>query len=135
MSRRGERTSPRLVIDVVIRQGQSGQEPQVWAFRSAREELRMDEVGAEPERRVGWGFVVLYTSAYMGTCLVLIAPITVTLALKVNSLVGTERARDSLALVVGVGALMAVVGPRPSWVVRGPAVLQRAVRRAAGGPA
>ena len=67
-------------------------------------------VSADPERRVGRRFVVLYTLAYMGTCLVLIAPITVTLALKVNSLVGTERAPDSLALVVGVGALMAMVG-------------------------
>jgi MFS family permease len=68
------------------------------------------QVPAGPVRRVGWGFVVLYTLAYMGTCLVLIAPITVTLALKVNLLVGTERAPDHLALVVGVGALMAVVG-------------------------
>ncbi len=64
----------------------------------------------DPERRVGSGFMVLYTLAYIGTCLVLIAPITVTLALKINSLVGTERAPGSLALVVGVGAVMAMVG-------------------------
>jgi MFS family permease len=67
-------------------------------------------VPADPHRHVGCGFVVLYTLAYMGTCLVLIAPITVTLALKINALVGTERAPGSLALVVGVGALMAMVG-------------------------
>ena len=67
-------------------------------------------MSADPERRVGRRFVVLYTLAYMGTCLVLIAPITVTLALKVNSLVGTERAPDALALVVGVGAFMAMIG-------------------------
>ena len=61
-------------------------------------------------RRVGWGFISLYTLAYMGTVLVLIAPLLVTLALKVNSLVGIERAPNSLALVTGIGALLAMVG-------------------------
>ena len=37
----------------------------------------------------------------MGTCLVFIAPLLVTLALKVNSLVGIEQAPNSLALVAG----------------------------------
>jgi len=60
--------------------------------------------------RVGWGFVSLYTLAYVGTCLVLVAPLLVTLALKVNSLVGIEQAPTSLALVTGVGALLAMVG-------------------------
>ncbi|WP_199240334.1 MFS transporter [Kribbella orskensis] len=46
----------------------------------------------------------------MSTCLVLIAPLLVTLALKVNSLVGIERAPNSLALVAGVGSLVAMVG-------------------------
>jgi MFS family permease len=45
----------------------------------------------------------------MGTCLVFLAPLLVTLALKVNSLVGIERAPTSLALVAGVGALLAMV--------------------------
>ena len=44
---------------------------------------------------VGWGFVSLYTLAYVGTCLVLVAPLLVTLALKVNSLVGIEQAPTS----------------------------------------
>ena len=35
-------------------------------------------------RRVGWGFIALYALAYLGTTLVLIAPLLVTLALKVN---------------------------------------------------
>jgi MFS family permease len=60
--------------------------------------------------RVGWGFIARYTLAYMGTCLVFLAPALVTLALKVNSLVGIERAPNSLALVAGVGALVAMVG-------------------------
>jgi MFS family permease len=60
--------------------------------------------------RVGWGFVVLYTLAYMSTCLLFLAPLLVTLALKVNALAGMERAPDSLALVAGAGALLAMVG-------------------------
>ena len=60
--------------------------------------------------RVGWGFIALYASAYIGTCLVLLAPLLVTLALKVDSLVGTEQAPNSLALVTGVGALPAMLG-------------------------
>ncbi len=60
--------------------------------------------------RVGWGFIALYTLAYMSTCLLFLAPLLVTLALKVNALVGIERAPDSLALVAGAGALLAMVG-------------------------
>jgi MFS family permease len=60
--------------------------------------------------RVGWGFISLYTLAYLGTTLILIAPVLVSLALKVNSLVGIERAPNSLALVTGTGALLAMLG-------------------------
>ena len=60
--------------------------------------------------RVGWRFISLYTLAYMGTTLVLIAPVLVTLALKVNSLVGIDQAPNSLALVTGIGSLLAMVG-------------------------
>jgi MFS family permease len=59
---------------------------------------------------VGWGFISLYTLAFTSTSLVLIAPLLVTLALKVNSLVGTERAPNNLSLVVGVGAFVAMLG-------------------------
>jgi len=72
------------------------------------------EAALEPEppaaHGVGWGFISLYTLAYMSTSLLFIAPLLVTLALKVNSLVGIERAPDSLALVAGIGALLAMVG-------------------------
>jgi MFS family permease len=68
----------------------------------------------EPEApempRVGWGFIALYTLALMGTSLLFLAPLLVTLALKINSLVGTDRAPNSLALVAGVGSLVAVFG-------------------------
>ena len=44
--------------------------------------------------RVGWPFVASYAAAYLATSLVFIAPLLVTLALKVNSLVGTDRAAE-----------------------------------------
>ena len=59
---------------------------------------------------MGRRFIALYTLAYMGTCLLFLAPGLVTLALKVNSLVGIEQAPNSLALVAGVGALVSMVG-------------------------
>ncbi len=60
--------------------------------------------------RVGWGFITLYALAFMSTSLLFIAPLLVTLALKVDSLVGIERAPGSLALVAGTGALLAMIG-------------------------
>lgn len=73
--------------------------------------LRGAEGGAlsDPTQRVGRRFVWLYAAAFTGTCLVLVAPLLVTLALKVNSLVGAERAPEGLALVTGVGGLVAMV--------------------------
>ena len=65
---------------------------------------------APAAHRVGWGFITLYTLAFMSTSLLFIAPLLVTLALKVNSLVGIEHAPTSLALVAGIGALVAMVG-------------------------
>jgi MFS family permease len=53
---------------------------------------------------------VLYTLAFLSTSLLFLAPLLVTLALKVNALVGTERARSSLSLVAGTGALLTIVG-------------------------
>jgi MFS family permease len=53
-------------------------------------------------------FVLLYALAFLSTTLLFIAPLLVTLALKINSLVGIERAPSSLALVAGVGAFLAM---------------------------
>jgi MFS family permease len=58
--------------------------------------------------RVGRGFITLYALAYIGTSLVFIAPLLVSLALKVNSLVGIDRAPSGLALVTGTGSLLAI---------------------------
>ena len=46
-----------------------------------------------PTQRVGWGFITLYALAYLSTSLVFIAPLLVTLALKVNSLLASKRHR------------------------------------------
>jgi len=71
-------------------------------------------VGLEPAspaaHRVGWGFIWLYTLAFIGTNLVFLAPLLVTLPLKVNSLVGIDQAPNSLAVVAGAGALLAIFG-------------------------
>ena len=58
--------------------------------------------------RVGWGFIALYALAYIGTILLFLAPLLVSLSLKINSLVGIEQAPNSLALVAGSGALLAM---------------------------
>lgn len=64
--------------------------------------------GDGPVDRVGWGFVSLYVLAYMGTILLFLAPLLVSLSLKVNSLVGIDRAPANLSLVAGTGALLAM---------------------------
>ena len=58
--------------------------------------------------RVGWGFISLYALASIGTILMFLAPLLVSLALKINSLVGIEQAPNSLAVVTGIGAFLAM---------------------------
>ena len=86
-------------------------------------------------RRVGWGFIALYALAYIGTILLFLAPLLVSLSLKVNALVGSERAPNSLSLVAGAGAFLAMfanpffgkmsdrttsrLGMRRPWMVAG----------------
>ena len=67
--------------------------------------------GSKPARRVGGSFIVLYAQALLSTSLLFLAPLLVTLALKVNSLVGTERAPNSLSLVAGRRRGRAAVEP------------------------
>ena len=82
--------------------------------RNARRFRTAAEAGLERKsaavHRVGWGFISLYTLAFISTSLLFLAPLLVTLALKVNSLVGIEQAPSSLAVVTGIGALLAMVG-------------------------
>src|ERR1700733_2361372 len=104
-----------------------------WTDRTAA--VAALEHSAPGVHRVGWGFISLYTLAYMSTNLLFLAPLLVTLALKVESLVGNQRAPASLALVAAVGALLAMVanpffgrmsdrtasplGMRRPWIVSG----------------
>jgi len=57
---------------------------------------------------VGWGFISRYALAYIGTILLFLAPLLVSLSLRVNDLVGTDRAPNNLSLVAGVGAFLAM---------------------------
>jgi MFS family permease len=68
------------------------------------------ELESLPVRRVGWGFISLFVLAFTSTNLVFQAPLLVSLALKVNSLVGIKQAPGSLALVAGTGALLSIFG-------------------------
>jgi MFS family permease len=82
------------------------------AGRSGLKYRTASEAALEPEppavHRVGWGFISLYTLAFMSTSLLFIAPLLVTLALKVNSLVGIKQAPSSLSLIAGIGALLSI---------------------------
>ena len=70
----------------------------------------LDLRGEAAAHRVGWGFISLYALAFISTSLVFLAPLLVSLALKINSLVGIEQAPNSLSVVTGIGALLAMVG-------------------------
>jgi MFS family permease len=59
--------------------------------------------------RVGWGFITLYALSYTGGSLLFLAPLLVSLALKVNDLVGIDAAPRNLAMVTGLGSLFAIV--------------------------
>ncbi len=50
----------------------------------------------------------MYAAAYIGAVLLFLAPLLVSLSLKINSLVGIHRAPTNLALVAGSGALLAL---------------------------
>ncbi len=66
------------------------------------------EAASPAVRRVGFRFILLLTLAYTGTSLLFLAPLLVTLALKVNALVGLKQAPNSLALVAAIGALLSM---------------------------
>ncbi len=64
--------------------------------------------GSAGVRQVSGRFVAFYALAYIGTILLFLAPLLVSLSLKINALVGTDRAPNSLSLVAGTGALLAM---------------------------
>jgi len=58
---------------------------------------------------VEWGFLSLYVLSYAGGALLFLAPLLVSLALKINQVVGADDAPRNLALVTSVGSLLAVI--------------------------
>jgi MFS family permease len=64
---------------------------------------------AWPERQVGWLFIAVYAMAYTGLWMALLPPILTGLTMRVREL-APNHATGSLSLVVGVGALMALLG-------------------------
>lgn len=102
-----------------------------------RDDVSCDSGMTEPAP-VRWGFIALYAASYTGGSLLFLAPLLVSLALKVRALVGAEAAPGSLALVVGTASLLAIVanplfgrlsdrttsrwGMRRPWMVTGVAV-------------
>ena len=69
------------------------------------------------DRRASVGFVLTYALAFAGTSLVMIAPLLVSLALKVEDVVGKDRAGGALSLVVGAGGFVALVAnPVFGWL-------------------
>jgi MFS family permease len=109
----------------------------VSAAEGADDEVTLKVEHAAPSR-VGWGFIALYACSYTGGSLLFLAPLLVSLALKVRDLVGVEAAPEALALVAGVGSLMSLVanpmfgrlsdrtasrwGMRRPWLVVGVAI-------------
>lgn len=67
------------------------------------------EIQGEPTDRVGAGFVFVYALAYAGTWLALLTPVLVTIALRVRH-IAPGNAAENLSLVLGVGALFALLG-------------------------
>jgi MFS family permease len=89
--------------------------PPATAALDAQEIRSAVTVEFEPEaptaHRVGVGFITSYTLAYTGFWLSVLTPVLIAIPLKVESLAGAD-ASGSLGLVLGVGALVAmVIGP------------------------
>jgi MFS family permease len=67
------------------------------------------ETPTEPPARVGVGFLIVLALAYMGIFLGLLTPVIVTMALKLTGF-GKGSLSGHLSLVLGVGALFALIG-------------------------
>jgi MFS family permease len=77
-------------------------DPGAWTIALSR------APGDPTVERASRGFIALYALAYIGTVLLFLAPLLVSLSLKVNDLVGTDRAPEALSLVAGAGAFLAM---------------------------
>ena len=78
--------------------------------RAEESPTRRDPVVAPSDLQpVGRPFITRYILSVAGGSLLFLAPLLVSLALKVNDLVGIDDAPANLALVTGVGSLLAMV--------------------------
>jgi MFS family permease len=78
--------------------------------RLGHETVAFDPItSSEPLKPVGPFFILCYALAYTGVWLALLTPMLVTIALRVRQL-APENAAGQLALVLGVGAIFALVG-------------------------
>lgn len=71
-------------------------------------EAVVEDTGASPRGRVGLGFILAFALAYLGAWMVYLTPPFVAMAVKVQS-IDPEGAASSLALVLGLGGLFAIV--------------------------
>ena len=83
--------------------------PAVWNHLILTRHRRGVTLAPLDPPRVGRRFVTLYALSYAGGSLLFLGPLLVSLALKVNDLVGIDDAPKNLALVTGVGSLLAIV--------------------------
>jgi MFS family permease len=63
-----------------------------------------------PTARVGGGFIAAFAFAQLGLFIALLGPVTVSMALKTIDVVGQDRAPQAQGLILGVGAIAAMVG-------------------------
>jgi MFS family permease len=68
-----------------------------------------DEPPADPALRVRWSFIAIYALAYMGVWLALLTPMLVTIDARVRQ-IAPDTATAKLSLVLGVGAIFALIG-------------------------
>ncbi len=67
------------------------------------------ELPDELKAPVSWRFIAIYALAYTGVWLALLTPVLVSIAIRVRQL-APDTATDDLGLVLGIGALFALIG-------------------------
>jgi len=68
-----------------------------------------DNPAASNAARVGWKFIAIYVAAWTGVWMALLAPVLVSLGLRVHA-IDPDNAAADLSLVMGTGALVAMFG-------------------------
>jgi MFS family permease len=98
-----------LPLKILPRRSAARIRASAWSDRDGQLAAPPAAAAGTPDVPVSWSFVTLYALSYAGGALLFLAPLLVSLALKVNNLVGIDEAPRSLALVTSVGSLIAMV--------------------------